>query len=139
MGTVKPESFARHAVGCHGGCIHNPHGGGRQSGQGAPRPGRTAESGACLRKRETIIEQMYHPDRLKYPMRRIGPRGSGKWERITWDEALDTIADKLTQLRRGLRSRLHLRHHRHRPPPGALSVAASPRRWGSPTSPPRAL
>ena len=28
---------------------------------------------------------VYHPDRLKYPQRRVGPRGSGKWERISWD------------------------------------------------------
>jgi anaerobic selenocysteine-containing dehydrogenase len=36
-----------------------------------------------------------HPGRLKYPMRRIGPRGSGRWERISWDEALDEIAERL--------------------------------------------
>jgi len=39
----------------------------------------------------------YHPDRLKHPMRRVGGRGSGKWERITWDEALNAIAEKLTE------------------------------------------
>ena len=38
---------------------------------------------------------VYHPDRLKYPQRRIGPRGSGKWERISWDEALDEISEKV--------------------------------------------
>lgn len=32
--------------------------------------------------------------RLLYPMKRVGPRGSGEWERITWDEALDTIASE---------------------------------------------
>ncbi|TAK47838.1 MAG: molybdopterin oxidoreductase [Xanthobacteraceae bacterium] len=36
-----------------------------------------------------------HPQRLKYPMRRIGPRGSGQWQRISWDEALDEIAERL--------------------------------------------
>ncbi|NQV55208.1 MAG: molybdopterin-dependent oxidoreductase, partial [Rhodospirillales bacterium] len=45
------------------------------------------------------MEMVYHPDRLKYPMRRIGPRGSGEWERISWDEALDEIADKLTSIK----------------------------------------
>ncbi len=35
---------------------------------------------------------MYNPDRLKYPMKRIGERGSGKWKRVSWDEALSGIA-----------------------------------------------
>lgn len=38
---------------------------------------------------------VYHPDRLLYPMKRHGPRGAGTWERITWDEALDTIVSKI--------------------------------------------
>jgi anaerobic selenocysteine-containing dehydrogenase len=37
----------------------------------------------------------YHPDRLTYPVRRIGPKGSGNWVRISWDEALDLIAEKI--------------------------------------------
>jgi anaerobic selenocysteine-containing dehydrogenase len=42
---------------------------------------------------------VYHPDRLKYPLRRVGPRGAGTWERISWDDALDTIAARLTAIR----------------------------------------
>jgi anaerobic dimethyl sulfoxide reductase subunit A len=45
------------------------------------------------------IERTYHPDRLRYPMRRIGPRGSGQFERITWDEALDTVAAEMLRIR----------------------------------------
>ncbi len=41
----------------------------------------------------------YHPDRLKYPIRRVGGRGEGKWERISWDVALDAIAQKLTEIK----------------------------------------
>ncbi len=37
----------------------------------------------------------YHPDRLKYPMKRKGQRGEGKWERISWDEAMDMAASRL--------------------------------------------
>jgi len=42
---------------------------------------------------------VYHPDRLKYPMRRLGERGSGRWQRISWAEALDEISEKLLAIR----------------------------------------
>ena len=45
------------------------------------------------------IERTYHPDRLKYPMRRSGPRGSGQYQRIGWDEALDTVASQMLRIR----------------------------------------
>ena len=38
---------------------------------------------------------MYEPTRIKYPMKRAGERGSGKWQRLSWDQALEEIADKL--------------------------------------------
>ncbi len=42
----------------------------------------------------THIQRIYHPERLKYPMKRAGERGEGKWQRISWDEAISTIAEK---------------------------------------------
>ncbi len=41
---------------------------------------------------------MYGPDRLLYPMKRVGERGSGKWQRIEWDQAYEEIADKLADI-----------------------------------------
>ena len=40
----------------------------------------------------------YSPDRLLYPLRRVGPKGEGAFEPITWDEALGTIADRFTEI-----------------------------------------
>ena len=40
------------------------------------------------------------PDRLMWPMRRVGPRGSEQFERVTWDEALDTVASELARIQR---------------------------------------
>ena len=42
---------------------------------------------------------MYHPDRLKYPQKRIGQRGEGKWARISWEEAYDTIFARMTEIK----------------------------------------
>lgn len=40
-----------------------------------------------------------HPDRLQYPMKRVGERGEDKWERISWDEALDTIEARFNKIK----------------------------------------
>lgn len=52
------------------------------------------QSRACLRGR-TMRRWLNSPDRLLYPMKRVGKRGEGKFERISWEEAIDTIAEKL--------------------------------------------
>ncbi|HMA81143.1 MAG TPA: molybdopterin-dependent oxidoreductase, partial [Candidatus Binatia bacterium] len=41
------------------------------------------------------LEYQYHPDRLRYPLRRIGARGEGRWQRITWNEAFELVAERL--------------------------------------------
>ena len=45
------------------------------------------------------VNQVYDPDRILYPMKRIGKRGEGKWKRITWNEALDELTSRLKKLR----------------------------------------
>lgn len=44
------------------------------------------------------LERVYHPDRLLYPLRRVGPKGSGRFERISWQEALVEIAGRWQEI-----------------------------------------
>ncbi|UCG65906.1 MAG: molybdopterin-dependent oxidoreductase [Deltaproteobacteria bacterium] len=53
---------------------------------------------ACLKGR-AYRQRVYSPDRLRYPMRRAGERGEGKFERISWDQALDTVAGEIKRVR----------------------------------------
>ncbi len=47
----------------------------------------------------STVDLVNHPDRLQYPKRRRGPRGSGDWQRISWDEALDEISERVLAIR----------------------------------------
>jgi len=53
---------------------------------------------ACPRAR-AAAEWFHHSDRLNYPLKRMGEKGEGKWQRISWDQALDEIARKLAELK----------------------------------------
>ena len=50
-------------------------------------------AGVVCEKVGRYAERVHHPDRLRYPMRRVGPKGEGRFERTDWDEALDTVAE----------------------------------------------
>jgi anaerobic dimethyl sulfoxide reductase subunit A len=52
----------------------------------------------CLRCR-AYRQRIYAPDRILYPLKRVGERGEGKFERISWDEALDTVASEYKRVR----------------------------------------
>lgn len=45
------------------------------------------------------LEYLYHPDRLKHPLKRIGQRGEGKWQQISWDKAFSLTADALNKVK----------------------------------------
>lgn len=62
-------------------------------------PDHPVTNGFLCTKVNRYVERTYHRDRLLHPMRRTGPKGSGRFERITWDEALGEIATRLNEIR----------------------------------------
>jgi len=46
-----------------------------------------------------MIDHLYHPDRINYPLKRKGARGSGQWQKVSWDQALDEVSERLGALR----------------------------------------
>jgi len=65
-----------------------------------PNPEHPASRGAfCIKGIRGLPDLTYHEDRLLYPLRRTGARGEGNWQRISWDEALDTLAARFLDVR----------------------------------------
>jgi len=62
-------------------------------------PAHPVTSGFLCAKVNRYIERTYHPDRLTRPLRRVGPKGSGQFAPVSWDEALDEIAARLNEIR----------------------------------------
>ncbi|WP_028610778.1 molybdopterin-containing oxidoreductase family protein [Paenibacillus harenae] len=54
--------------------------------------------GAICNKVRQLTDRFYHPDRLLYPMRRTGPKGSFSFERISWEEAYDEITNRMKDI-----------------------------------------
>ena len=80
---------------CHGGCgvlIYLKDG---KVARIAGDPDCPINHGTLCSKGLAAAQLAYHPDRLTYPVKRVGPKMSGQWERISWDEALDTIAEHI--------------------------------------------
>ena len=55
--------------------------------------------GALCARGQAGLEVLYNPDRLKGPMKRVGERGEGEWEEISWEEAIKTLANKLREIK----------------------------------------
>ena len=63
-------------------------------------PAHPFTQGFLCAKVNRYVERTYHPDRLTQPLRRVGPKGRGQFEPITWDDALDEVATRLTEIAR---------------------------------------
>src|SRR6266851_1364016 len=57
----------------------------------------TYTRGVICEKVGRYAERVHHPDRLLHPLRRVGPKGAGRFERIAWDDALDLVAEAFTR------------------------------------------
>lgn len=89
------EVIKSHCRMCHGGCgvlVYTKNG---RVARIAGDPNCPINHGTLCSKGIASTQLAYHPDRLTHPVKRVGPKGSGKWQRITWDEALDTIAERI--------------------------------------------
>ena len=82
---------------CHGGCGTLVYVKDGRIAKIAGDPDCPINHGTLCSKGLASAQLVYHPDRLTHPVKRIGPKGSGKWQRIGWDEALDTIAERMLQ------------------------------------------
>jgi anaerobic selenocysteine-containing dehydrogenase len=87
--------------GCHGVCQVLVHlDGGRVVKVTGDLESPTSRGYLCP-KGAAAPDLLYHPDRVTHPMRRRGPHGSDDWERVSWDEALGEMAERLDALRSG--------------------------------------
>ncbi len=63
-----------------------------------PNPKSLKSRGMLCARGNAGIKQLYDPDRLKYPLLRKGPRGEGRWQRLSWDQALDHAAEQMERI-----------------------------------------
>jgi len=63
-----------------------------------PNPKSLKSRGMLCARGNAGVKQLYDPDRLKYPLLRKGARGDGKWQRLSWDQALDHAAEQLDKI-----------------------------------------
>ncbi|MFC1864344.1 molybdopterin-dependent oxidoreductase [Chloroflexota bacterium] len=84
--------------GCHGGCGVLVHVRDGRITKIEGDPDFPTNHGAMCSRGLAFQQLVYHPDRITYPLKRAGSKGEGKWQRISWDEALDTIATKYKEI-----------------------------------------
>ncbi|NWF78323.1 MAG: molybdopterin-dependent oxidoreductase [Chloroflexi bacterium] len=95
---VKEEIVRTNCRGCHGGCGVLVHVRDGTIIKIEGDPDFPTNHGSMCSKGLAFQQLVYHPDRVKYPLKRVGKKGEGKWQRISWDEAFDTIVNKLKQV-----------------------------------------
>ncbi|MFW6105239.1 MAG: molybdopterin-containing oxidoreductase family protein [Chloroflexota bacterium] len=95
---VKEKVIRTNCRGCHGGCGVLVHVRDGTIIKIEGDPDFPTNHGSICSKGLAFQQLVYHPDRVKYPLKRVGKKGEGKWQRISWDEAFETIINKLKQV-----------------------------------------
>ena len=85
--------------GCHGGCGILVHVKDEKVIKVEGDPDHPWNQGRLCSRCLSMTQYMYHKDRLKKPLKRVGERGEGKFEEISWDEAFDLIETKMKKIR----------------------------------------
>ena len=85
--------------GCHGVCQVLVHLEGDRVVKVTGDPDSPTSRGYLCPKGSAAPELLYHPDRLTHPLRRVGERGENRWKKVSWEEALDEMADKFTRIK----------------------------------------
>ncbi len=85
--------------GCHGGCGVELYLKDGKVVKVEGDPDHPWNHGRACSRLLACTQYIYHPDRILHPLKRIGARGEGKWEQITWEEAYDTIEQKWNRLK----------------------------------------
>jgi anaerobic selenocysteine-containing dehydrogenase len=62
-------------------------------------PDHPISRGRLCARGKLLIDHLYHPARLNYPLKRTGERGANQWQRLSWEQALDEVAERLGPLR----------------------------------------
>ena len=82
---------------CGGRCLLKAHVEGGRITKLETDDGEEPQLRACARG-FALRQRVYASDRIKYPIKRVGARGEGKFERISWEQALDTVAGELKRV-----------------------------------------
>ena len=93
------EAVRTSCRGCHGVCqvlVHLRQG---RVVRVTGDPDSPTSQGYLCPKGAAAPELLYHPDRLMHPLRRVGRRGEGGWRRVSWDEALGEMAQRLAAIK----------------------------------------
>ncbi len=97
---ILPTTVWSAGPGCHGGCGVLAHIKDGKLVKIEGNPDHPWNQGRLCARVLSMTQYIEHPDRLRYPLKRVGERGEGKWEQISWEEAFDIIVKKMNAIRK---------------------------------------